>query len=129
MVIALVALAYNEFESLKCLIHGPSFVYEGLMVLSSSFSRSRNCFSWRSDAWKVICQFLIILLHSSFLLKSHDVFAGDIGIRLNFFILLSTNACKNYLASLGQSQNSMMLDGCLLKNNLRSSRTAIDCCW
>ena len=124
-----IALAHNEFECLKCLIHGPSFVYEGLMVLSSSSSRSRNCFPLRSDAWKVICQFLIISLHSSFLSKSHDAFAGDMGIRLNFFISLSTNACRNYLALLGQFQNSMILDGCLLKNNLRSSRTAIDCCW
>ena len=129
MVIGLVALVYNEFECPKCLINRPSFVHKGLMVLSLSSSRLRNCFSLRLDAWKIIYQFLIILSYSSFLLKSYDTFDREMGIRLNFFVLLSTNVYKDYLALLEQSQNSMMLNGCLLKNNLRSFKTAIDCYW
>ena len=125
LVIALVTLAYNKFEYLKCLIYKLSFVYESSMVLILSSSRSRNCFSLRLNAWKVICQFLIISLHSSFLLKSYNVFDGDMGIRLNFFVLLSANACKNHLVSLELFQNLMKLCSCLLKNNLRFFRMAI----
>ena len=112
------ALAHNELECPKCLIHGPPFLYEGSMLWKLSSRRSRNCFPLRSDAWKVICQFLMILSHSSFSLKSHNVLDGDMGIRLNFFVSLSTAACRDHLASLGQSQSSMTLEGCLLKNDL-----------
>ena len=113
------ALAHNKLECPKCLIHGPPFLYFCMRVRCCE-----NChledqeIPLRSDAWKVICQFLMILSHSSFSLKSHNVLDGDMGIRLNFFVSLSTAACRDHLASLGQSQSSMTLEGCLLKNDL-----------
>ena len=127
LVIALVVLAYNKFEYLKCLIYKLPFIYEGLIVLNLLFSRLRNCLFLRPDTWKVIYQLLIILLYSSFLLKFHNIFDGDMRVRLNFFVLL-TNAYRDYLVLLGQSQNSMTLDSCLLKNNLRFFKTAINYC-
>jgi len=39
----------------------------------------------------LVCQFLIMLSHSSFLLKSHNSLHERIGVRLNLFVSLSTN--------------------------------------
>ena len=50
----------------------------------------------------------MMLSHSSFLLKSYDDLDGDIGIRLNFFMSLSTDTWRGHLVLLGQSQNLMM---------------------
>ena len=104
------ALAHSEFEWLNCLIHGPPLMYKGSIVWSLSSNR------WvllRSDAWNVICQFLMMLLHSSFLLKSHDSLQGSSRERLNFFMSLSTIWWWSHLLLLGQSQNSMAFIECL----------------
>ena len=71
-VITLIALVHSELEWLNCLIHGLPLVYEGSISVRSLFNRLRNCFPLRSNAWKVICHCLIILLLSSFLLDSND---------------------------------------------------------
>jgi len=105
-VIACVALAHNELEWPKWLIHGPPLVYEGSIFVRSLFSRLRRCFPLRSDAWKVMHHCLMISSLSSFLLKSHEVLQGKSGVRLSFFMSLSTNAWRGHSSLLRQSQNS-----------------------
>jgi len=126
-VITWVALIHSRFECLKCLIYGPSLIYEGLILWRSSSRRSRKWLSLRSDVWNVIYQFFMTLLLSSFLSRSHNTLEGNRGVRLNFFISLSTNTWWGQFASLKQSQNLIELDNCLLKNNLRSFNIAINC--
>lgn len=129
MVIALVALTYNKFEYLKYLIYEPLLIYKNSIGKRSLSRRSRKCLSLKSDVWKVICQFLMMLSYYWFLPKSHDVLYGSSSVRLNYFVFLSTNAWRGHLLSLGQSQNSMVFDDCLLKNKWRFLEIAIDCCW
>ena len=50
----------------------------------------------------------MMLSHSSFLSKSYDDLDRDIGIRLNFFMSLSTDTWRDHLVPLEQSQNLMM---------------------
>jgi len=127
-VIALVALTYNKFNCLKCLIYRSFLVYKGLIGRRSSSKRSRKCLPLKSDTGKIIHQFLIMLSYSCFLSKSHDVLYGSSSMRLNFFVSLSTSVWRDYLLSLGQSQNSMESNSCLLKNNKRFLKIAINCC-
>jgi len=125
-VMTLIALVHSELEWLNCLIHGLPLVYEGSISVRSLFNRLRNCFPLRSNAWKVICHCLMILLLSSFLLKSHKVLQGKSGIRLNFFISLFTDVWRGHFSLLVQFQDSMELDKYLLKNNLRSFEIVIN---
>ena len=129
MVKALIALIYNKFECLKYLIYRPSLIYEGLIGKRLLYRRLRKYLSLKSDTWKIICQFLIMLSYHYFLSKFHDVLHGSSSIRLNYFVFLSTNTWRGHLLSLGQSQNSMVFDSCLFKNKWKSLETAIDCCW
>jgi len=76
LVIALVALAHIKFECPKYLIYRLPLYTKGLMEQSSLSSKSRKCSPLKLDIWKVICQFLILLSHSSFLLKLHNVLQG-----------------------------------------------------
>ena len=92
------------------------------------FSKWRKFLLLRSNDLKVIHHSLMILSHSSFLLKSHNNLPGYKGIRLNFFVSLSTTAWRCY-SFLGQSQNSMVLSEWLLKNVWSSLDIAIVCCW
>ena len=66
------------------------------------------------------------LLHSFFLLKFHNTLLGYEGIRLKHLVSLSTTLCKIYVL-LGQSQNTMVLSLCLLKNALSLLDIIIDC--
>jgi len=72
LVITLDALAHRELEWPKNLSHKLPLEYDGSMGLSSTSTRLRKCFPLVSKAWKVIFQILIKLLHSDFLLKSHN---------------------------------------------------------
>jgi len=110
---AIVALTHKEFECPKYLIHEPPLVYEGSIGWRSSSNRLRSCLPFASDTWRVIFQ---ISLHSLFLSKSQDDLHGNKGVKLNIFVSLSTMEWRGQLSSLGQSQNSMEFEGCLLKN-------------
>ena len=129
LVIAFVALTHNEFECLKYLIYRPFLVYEGSIERRSLSKKSRKCLPLKSDTWKVIYQFLIMLLHSCFLSKSYDVLYESSSVRLNFFVFLSTIMWRNHLLSLGQFQNSIEFNDCLLKSNQRFLEIAINYCW
>ena len=129
LTMALVALTHKEFECPKYLIHEPPLVYEGSIGWRSSSNRSRSCLPFASDTWKVIFQIFKISLHSLFLSKSQDDLHGNKGVKLNIFVSLSTMEWRGQLLLLGQSQNSMEFEGCLLKNSLRSFDMAINWCW
>jgi len=104
-----VVLAHKEFEWPKYLIHEPSLVYKGSKRWRSSSRRSRK-FKFLPlvlEAWNIIFQFFIILLHSLFLSKSQNVLHGNRGVRLNFFVSLLTTEWRGQLLLLGQSQNSI----------------------
>ena len=120
-VIACVVLAHNELEWPKWLIHRPPLVY--LIFVRSSL---RKCFPLRSNTWKVMHHCLMISSFFFFLLKFHEVLQGKSGVRFNFFMSLSTDTWRGHSSSLRQSQNSMELEGCLLKNNMKSFEIAIN---
>ena len=114
--IALVAWAHKGLENLNCSIHGSSFIYEGLISEQLLLSRWRKFFLLRFNVLKLFYHSLIMLLHSSFLLKSHDDLLEYKRMRLNFFVSLSTSLCKCQLLSLEQSQNLTLLFDCSPKN-------------
>ena len=60
-VIALVALVHSEFKWPKNWSHVLPLQYEGSKILLSLLTKSKKLFPFRSDAWKVIFQVLIIL--------------------------------------------------------------------
>lgn len=99
------------------------------MMLRSLSSNSRKCVPLASNAWKVICQVLMMSSLSAFLLKSHDSLVGNNGVGLKHFVSLSTSIWWGHFASLGQSQNSIVFSWFLLKNVLRSFATAMECTW
>ena len=95
--IALVALTHNEFKCSKCLIHRLFLIYKDSIERSSLFKKSRKCLPLKLNAWKIICQLLIIFLHLFFLSKSYDVLyennsmrrsTSDVSIALMHFIHL-----------------------------------------
>ena len=92
------------------------------------FNNSRKFLLLRLNNLKVECYSLMILLHFSFLLQSHNFLLWYSGIRLNFLFFLSTTVWRCYL-SLGQFQNSIVLFSQFLKNTLRSLDIVIVCCW
>ena len=109
LIIALVALIYNELEWLKCCSQGLSLMIDGsigLRLLSSNF---RKNFPLRSATWKDIFHCKRTELHSCFLQKSQDDLHGKIGIELNLLESLSTKAYSGHFCLLGQFQNSMQL--------------------
>jgi len=68
LIIALVALAHKELEWPKCLSYEPPLIYDGLMMLSSPLRRSKNCFPFVFNAWKIIFHLLVRSLYLFFLL-------------------------------------------------------------
>lgn len=99
------------------------------MILRLSFSSLRKWIPLESDAWKIICQFLIILLLSSFLEKSYNILERKQGIRLNFFVSLSTSIWWDYFVSLKHSQNLIVFNVFISKKVLRFFTIAMDCTW
>lgn len=97
LIIALVALIHNEFKCLKYLIYRLLLIYKGSIGRILLFKRLRKYLSLKLDAWKMICQFLMIFLHSFFLSKSYDVLHKNSGVRLNFLVSLSTNVWRGHL--------------------------------
>ena len=59
----------------------------------------------------------------------NNILQGYKGVGLNCLVLLSTNTWSGHFLLLGQSQNSMELSECLLKNDCRSLEITIDCSW
>ena len=72
LVIALKALAHKELEWLKYLSYKLPLMYDSSIKLLSLLKRSRKCFPFVSNAWKIIFYLLARLSHSFFLLKSQD---------------------------------------------------------
>jgi len=81
---------HKEFEWLKTLSQDSSLVQEGLMMLLSLSSRSRNYFPLRSKAWNIIFQMFRMLSLLLFLLKSHEVLLGKSGVGLKTLVSLLT---------------------------------------
>ena len=106
LVIAFVALAHNELKWPKYLSYNLPLMYNSLIVLSL-LSRSRKCFPFRSNTWKVIFHLLNRLSYLDFLLKSHENLHGKKGMRLNDLVSLSTTLWRDQLYQLGHSQNSI----------------------
>jgi len=129
LTIALVALAYSEFEWPKYLSYKPPLEYKGSKGWKLSLRRSRKCFPLALDAWNIIFQFCKILLHLLFLSKSQDDLYGSKGIRLNFFISLLTIEWRGHLLLLEQSQNLIEFEWFLLKKDLSSFNITIDWSW
>ena len=74
LVINLVIYIHNELKRPKCFSQAPSLELVKWIGWLLLLFKLRKCFSLKSDTWKYICYFLTILLHSSFLLNSHDIF-------------------------------------------------------
>jgi len=72
---------------------------------------------------------LLLFLHSSFLLKSHDDLYGKIESILNYLVSLFTAEWRGHLVLLEQSQNTIELLELLLKKALRSWDIIIKCNW
>jgi len=85
LTIALVTLAYNEFEWPKCFNQDPLLEYVGSMILK------------------------LFSLHSFFWLKSHGDLQGNRDDKLNCLVSLSKILWSDYLSWLGQSQKSREL--------------------
>jgi len=126
---ALIACMYKKFEYLKYLIHEPSLVYEGSIGWKSLSKRSRKCLPLALNAWNIIFQIFEISLHLLFLSKSQDDLHENNGVRLKFFVSLSTMEWISYLSLLGQFQKSIEFERSLIKNSLSSFNIAIDWYW
>ena len=103
--IALIALTHNGFKWPKCLSHGPPLTYESTIMLLLLSSRSRKCFLFILNAWKVIFYLFVMSSHSFFLLKSHEDLQGKRGIGLNNLDSLLTKLWKDQLHQLEHFQN------------------------
>ena len=109
LVITLKALAHSELEWPKCLSHGPPLMYDSSIMFSSLSSKSRKCFPFMSDAWKIILHLLARTSHSFFLLKSHDDLQGKSGIGLNNLVSLSTTLWRDQLHQLLETDQPLNL--------------------
>jgi len=93
LVIALKALAYKELEWLKCLSHEPPLMYDSSMILLSLLTRSRKCFFFRFNTWKIILYLLARSSHLFFLLKSQDSLQGNNRMGLKDLVSILTTLC------------------------------------
>ena len=118
LTITLEALVQSKLEYPKYLSYDLSLVIDGSIGFESSSRSSKKCCPLLFNAWKCIFQLLRMLFHLFFLLKSHKDLHGKIGVRLNFFVSLSTIAWKPQLLWLRHSQNSMRLLLLCSKNSL-----------
>ena len=108
-VMALVVYAQREFKWPKTFSHSPSLTYVGSIMLLSSSTRSKNCFSLRFEAWNIIFQMFKALLLLHFLLKSYEFLHEKRGNGWNVLVSLLTSLWRCHLRWLGHSQNSIEL--------------------
>ena len=125
LVIALVALAHSVFEWPTYWSHVLPLLYIGFKILSLLSTKSRKLFLFRSDAWKVIFQLLMMSSHSDFLLKSQEFLFRKSGVRLNNLNSMSMCLWRFHLHLLGHSQNSIMFSWFLWKKSLRSLKMRV----
>ena len=82
-VISFVTYAHNKLESPKYFSQVLSLEYIKWICWLSLLFELRKCFPLKLDAWKYICHFLTIELHSFFfLLNFHNILLGTMGLIL-----------------------------------------------